>query len=336
MLSGDDVPINTDAFSALANVVSCKHHHDIDVQFECLDHHEFICGLCLRNSHRQCENVEEIEMSPDLNTGIEKCNVVRQRVIDVGNKLTSAKLIHDENVKKYLQEEKRLSEERQSLMYKIRELFIVLDAQYAKEIQENVKYNTINRFATAEKEHSSVSELLELSVKYADTKQLKVVTSKAYQAVRLVKHEIDMLESKKRQFQPLKSSKECLCKIIKMLQLEVSPQQIPTKSDFDRGNDEILDNEHVQLAKNSASEKSCQNKTLAKLPEKKKTPIEECIKKANVPLLERSVMLIENRSIQGNLIDSALLPDGRCVCLVNKSIEVYSKSFELTASFKLD
>ena len=68
-----DLPDNKSTYQLLANTLLCKLHLDREVQFECKDHREFICALCLRQAHRHCDDVDDINEIVDEARDKETC-----------------------------------------------------------------------------------------------------------------------------------------------------------------------------------------------------------------------------------------------------------------------
>ena len=57
LLKQDEMPANKEAFEIINKLTKCDVHPLHDFVYECVEHNSFICGLCLSETHRKCENI---------------------------------------------------------------------------------------------------------------------------------------------------------------------------------------------------------------------------------------------------------------------------------------
>lgn len=64
VLQGEDLPNNIAIFKELAGIGVCKVHLERRIEYKCLTHQELVCSACVKNVHRHCAEVEDIDTVP--------------------------------------------------------------------------------------------------------------------------------------------------------------------------------------------------------------------------------------------------------------------------------
>lgn len=64
VLQGEDLPNNIAIFKELAGIGVCNVHLERRIEYKCLTHQEFVCSACVKNVHRHCAEVEDIDTVP--------------------------------------------------------------------------------------------------------------------------------------------------------------------------------------------------------------------------------------------------------------------------------
>ena len=64
ILKGKNLPKDISHFKRMSAITVCKFHNDREIEYLCLVHKEFICSTCVKCTHRNCYDVEDITNLP--------------------------------------------------------------------------------------------------------------------------------------------------------------------------------------------------------------------------------------------------------------------------------
>ncbi|XP_045205476.2 uncharacterized protein LOC123557828 isoform X1 [Mercenaria mercenaria] len=191
VLEGNDMPKDPSAFKMLKSIMSCSHHPEMEVSFECKDHGTFICSSCLAVNHRKCDEVTEVSKTSMEGGGGEP--VLRDLLITFHERTVLVRTAKEENIKQLHMDQACITKERAEFVEKIYQHVSTLDEGCKSETERVLTdavaelEKEVNDCKEMEKVTTKHLELLDVTMKYGNTAELNVISKLILKQANLLK-----------------------------------------------------------------------------------------------------------------------------------------------------
>ena len=189
LLEGNEMPKDGTAFEEMAKLTFCKSHAGREVEFKCDSHNEFVCSLCIRQSHRTCDNVVPVtDISTDKlsfkSDYFEKHFALKKAVeTELESKITTSKIFETGKIEQGLNEAvdelnsmaQELNTENSNIEIKLLENDITKLKEFLNDLNQNVL-------------------LVDSVLKYGSNAQLTILSSSGNTSLTAIQHHLEGID----------------------------------------------------------------------------------------------------------------------------------------------
>ena len=189
LLEGEETPTDASAFEEMAKLTFCKIHTGREIEFKCDSHNVFICSVCLRETHRACDNVVSvnefvIDRESFKSEYFEK-HFAMESSLDEEKKMHT-NLLDNKDTTEILNQMKSLSTELQNIIMQV-------DTDKLKTENEKLCENKSKLDGFYGVIHSNL-KLVDVVMKYGSDTQLAILSYSANSTIASIQNGIESLE----------------------------------------------------------------------------------------------------------------------------------------------